>query len=359
MIQTLFKVFESYGFLSLFWQVCLQCRLYGWCDLNKMKNVWITWEFQRRNIGISSALGWPLVQIEIESPLIKRYFLSLWKTFKTVLKKRPDVMVVQNPSLVLAFFGVFWASFSGCCVIIDAHNSGIYPLEGRSALLMVMADWLQKKANLVIVTNGLLKKVVDSHGGRGFVLPDKIPDPPMKIETITLAGQINVVFICTYSDDEPYREVLKAATLIGEDVVIYFTGKYHGKVKPTDIPTNVRLLGFVSEEKYWTYLKSADIIMDLTLRENCLVCGAYEAVALCKPLILSDTCALRSYFNSGCLFVRPTVSSSIACGIQEAVRSVVQLQSDVVLLHNNLQASWSKRLDSFIHEIDNLKSNLK
>jgi glycosyltransferase involved in cell wall biosynthesis len=33
-----------------------------------------------------------------------------------------------------------------------------------------------------------------------------------------------------------------------------------------------------------------------------MVCGAYEAVSLGKPLILSDTDVLREYFDQGCVF---------------------------------------------------------
>jgi glycosyltransferase involved in cell wall biosynthesis len=318
-----------------------------------MKSLWITWEFQRRNLGISSALGWQLAQIDIKGPMLKRYLFSLWKTFLIVLDKKPDVIAVQNPSIVLAVFAMFLSRIFGIKIIMDAHNSGIYPAEGKAVFFMSVANWLQKKADLVIVTNETLKKVVESNGGRGFVLPDKISDLPVKIKGVTLDGKINVAFICTYSDDEPYREVIKAAKLLSKDIVIYFTGSYHGKVSPTEISKNVRLLGFVSEGKYWSLLRSADIIMDLTLRENCLVCGAYEALALCKPLVLSNTNALKLYFNKGCVYVDPT-AHSIASGINEAVNDVKILQKDIVMLQSDLRESWSNKLDELISEINDI-----
>lgn len=323
-----------------------------------MSRIWITWEFQRRNIGISSALGWQLVQIEIRAPRIKRYVLSLWKTFSVVMAKRPDVMTAQNPSIVLAVFSVIIARIIGSKIIIDAHNSGIYPAEGRSVFLTAVANWIQKKADLVIVTNEILKEVVESHGGRSFVLPDKISTLPAKIEHVELEGNINVAFICTYSDDEPYREVIKAASLLRNDIVFYFTGRFQGKVDPKDVPANVKLLGFVSEDRYWSLLRSADIVMDLTLRDDCLVCGAYEAVALGKPLVLSNTKALRSYFNIGCVYVDPTVQS-IVDGILESVTAIGALQRDAITLRANLEAGWALRFAELTHEINRIVPNPK
>lgn len=318
-----------------------------------MKRIWVTWEFQRRNIGLSSALGWRLVQIEIDAPRIPRYLLSLWRTFKVVISQRPDVMAVQNPSIVLAVFAVFLARFFKIKLIVDAHNSGIYPSEGGSSLLMVMANWVQKKADLVIVTNETLKDVIISNGGRSIVLPDKISEPPAGINKKKLDGKANIAFICTYSEDEPYREVIEAARLLSDDVVIYLTGRYDGKVYPNEVPSNVRLLGFISENDYWVLLRSVDIVMDLTKRDNCLVCGAYEAVALDKPLILSDTRALKEYFDKGCVYVAPS-TQSIANGIEEAFSNIGSLQSGVISLHNDLNISWMKKFDNLVCEIDTL-----
>ena len=135
-----------------------------------------------------------------------------------------------------------------------------------------------------------------------------------------LDGRVNAVFICTFGVDEPYLEVIEAARAIPDDIYIYITGKFEGKVEQSTLPCNVKLLGFVPDDEYWLMLASADFIIDLTLRHDCLVCGAYEGVAMEKPLILSDTDALKSYFIQGCIYVKPT-AHSIANGILEAVET--------------------------------------
>jgi len=59
---------------------------------------------------------------------------------------------------------------------------------------------------------------------------------------------------------------------------------------------NLTLTAFIDDNAYVTLLYSCDLIVDLTTREDCLVCGAYESVSAEKPLLLSDTTALRVFW---------------------------------------------------------------
>jgi glycosyltransferase involved in cell wall biosynthesis len=193
---------------------------------------------------------------------------------------------------------------------------------------------------------------VESNGGKAFVLQDRLPQ--VHYQTVrSLDGRVNIVFICTYSVDEPYKEVFKAARMISEDVMIYVTGGYEGKVDPSCIPANVKLLGFVPDDKFWALLSSSDLVMDLTLREGCLVCGAYEGVALLKPLILSDTKALRSYFNEGCIYVAPD-AESIAQGIRGAIRDIEGLRCGIQRLKERLENSWGDTFKDLVNTIESI-----
>lgn len=317
-----------------------------------MKSVWITWEVQRRNKGISSALGVPLHELVVDWQRIPRYIYSIHKTIKILRGERPELVIAQNPSIVLAILTVLLRSIFKYKVFIDAHNSGIYPSEGRSYALKIISKWLQRKADLTIVTNQDLKAVVEVNGGKAFVLPDRLPQVPQK-EVLPLGEGFNVVFICTYNVDEPYEEVFKAAEMVSEDIMIYVTGNHKDKIDPRSVPPNVELTGFVPDETYWMLLSSADTIMVLTLRESCLMCGAYEAVSLIKPLILSDTRALKEYFDEGCLYVTPD-AASIANGIIEARRDVNNLKSSVKKLNERLHQSWQETLETLKSIIETL-----
>jgi glycosyltransferase involved in cell wall biosynthesis len=79
------------------------------------------------------------------------------------------------------------------------------------------------------------------------------------------------------------------------------TGNYRkaGIVPPTDAP-NVTFTGFLADPDYVALLGRADVVIVLTSDDDLLNCGAYEALALDKPLILSDTKAIREYSGWGC-----------------------------------------------------------
>ena len=319
-----------------------------------MPNIWITWENQRRNKGISLALDWPLHELLFHEPRIIRYPLSIFRTIKLIRKNRPRILAVQNPSIVLAVLALVMRNFFNYRTIIDAHNAGIYPSEGRSPVLNAISRWIQKKADLTIVTNQELKSVVEGNGGKAFVLPDRLPSVP-EIKTSPLGDEgFNVVFVCTYSTDEPYEEVFKAAGMVSKNVRIYVTGKYPSKISPTSLPSNIKLLGYVSEDNFWSLLSSADLIMDLTLREGCLVCGAYEGVSLLKPLILSDTKILRSYFSEGCVYVAPN-AESISAGINLAINHIEAMKTGIRHLKTKLEKTWECTLQDLKRTIEEIK----
>ncbi len=308
----------------------------------KIKGIWISWEFQRRNYGISSALGFDFHEINIKRSRLIRYYLSTIKTWSVISTNTPDIIVAQNPSIILAILVVLLQKFYHYRVIIDAHNSGIYPREGKSYALLHITKWLQKKSDLTLVTNSEMQAVVESNGGNAYILPDKIPIVPTH-PTTPLSRSKSVALICTFSIDEPYQHVIKAANLINSDICIYITGKHTGKVDLKNLPCNIKLLGFISENDYWALLQSSDIIMDLTLREGCLVCGAYEALAVNKPLILSNTKVTKRYFSDGCVYVDPT-PESIANGIIYALNNLAQLKKGISRLKSNLYDDWDDRL---------------
>ena len=58
--------------------------------------------------------------------------------------------------------------------------------------------------------------------------------------------------------------------------------------------------------------------MVLVKNNHTMLCGAYEAVAMEKPLITSDWPVLRSYFNRGTLYVDNSPE-----GIERAVSEVL------------------------------------
>jgi len=278
--------------------------------------VWISWEDHRRSRELAKALGVPL--IIKTSPFVKcisHVHLAL-KTVIEIVNKKPTVLIVQNPSVILAFIAALLKFIFKYYLVVDRHTNfrlgkriGLNPVY---MLYMFLSNFSLRYADLTIVTNDYLKIVVEEKGGRGFVLEDKLPVFGT-LSKCSLQGKFNVVFICTYAQDEPYNEVIQAAELLPESTYIYITGKVPSSLKFLNAPNNLVLTGYLSERDYADLLFAADVIMDFTTLEWCLVCGGYEAISLGKPFVTSDTTALRQLFGEAAIYSNHNPSNIVNC----------------------------------------------
>ena len=131
--------------------------------------------------------------------------------------------------------------------------------------------------------------------------------------------RFHVVFICTYSVDEPVAEVVEAARRL-PNIQFSFTGD--PAYLPVEIrrrlPENVRLTGFLPDEEYLALLRGADAILSLTTEDHTMQRGGYEAVALEKPLVTSDWPLLRQVFARGTVH-----ADNSPDGIEVAIREIM------------------------------------
>ncbi|MBZ0155118.1 MAG: glycosyltransferase [Alphaproteobacteria bacterium] len=312
------------------------------------KKIWITWETQRRNESMSRRLNARLYRFDIKRNRLMRYGISLWKTLRVLVREKPALLFVQNPSLVLSLFGVSYGRLFGIPVVMDAHNAGVFPFEGQKGWANRLTHYLFRGAAFTIVSNDHLSDYVRQRGGRPVTLPDPLPEFGGQGGKRSLRGRVNVLFICSWAADEPYLEVIRAAELLKGDITIHITGKSRGKEGRTGraLPGNVVLTGYLSEEEFVGMLHSCDVVIDLTTREDCLVCGAYEATAAEKPLIVSDTKVLREFFCKGTLYTDNT-HTNLAEKIREAVRNRERLQQEIRELKREQLADWEDRRREF------------
>jgi glycosyltransferase involved in cell wall biosynthesis len=246
------------------------------------------------------------------------------------LKKNPRIIFAQNPSIILALFAVQYGLLFRVPVIIDAHNAAIYPFNGTIHWANMVAAYLLRRATFTIVTNRFLADYVIRKGGRTLVIPDPVPEFSYPIKSRKLHGSFNVLFVCSWAADEPYYEVMKAAEIISKDIYIYITGKSKGKENRygVTLPKNIVLTGFLNENDYIELMNSCDVVVDLTMREDCLLCGAFEALSLEKPMIISNSRALRTYFHKGALYTKNT-AIDIALQINTAITHIITLREEI------------------------------
>ena len=214
-----------------------------------------------------------------------------------------------------------------------------------------------RKADLTIITNRLLAAAVEDQGGRPFTLPDRIPEPP-PLSVSKLCGEFNAVLISTFAPDEPVAAVFDAVR--GANIELYVTGN-HRKLTPAAAqraPSNVHLTGFLSEREYWTLLQSADAIIDLTLMDNCLVCGAYEALAVGKPMLLSKNRAGVELFGDSALYT-DNDAADIRRMLEQLKRECARLARASVAKRAELAAGWSARAERLAQILRQWKTGVR
>ncbi|MGH8249492.1 MAG: hypothetical protein ACREVI_02145 [Steroidobacteraceae bacterium] len=224
---------------------------------------------------------------------------------------RRKTIIVQSPSVVLAATALALAPLFRLRVALDAHNEAVRPFTHDSRAMRWLINALLRRACLVIVTNDELAGFVSAAGGRPFVLPDAIPDPPVQPPPSSPAAVPVVLCVCTYAPDEPVAVFIEAARRLQRSVEFRITGRPHARALEllATRPANLKVLGFLSEADYWSELAHADLVVDLTLKPNCLVCGAYEAIAVDKSPLLSDDISNRRLFGDAATYIENTPDS--------------------------------------------------
>lgn len=310
--------------------------------------LWIAWERQRRSTVLSQEAGAELFQFDCGGVRVLRYLICGLKTLLLLCRKTPNILFVQNPSMALALLAVVYRRLDLSRVVVDFHTPTIELGGLRAIVFEFLVQYINRSVDLVIVSNEGMKAKVELHGGRGFVLPDKIPTFK-KLQKRKLKGKYNILFVSSFAEDEPFQEVVEAARGL-DDIYIYITGNPkrapHNLV--TNAPSNVSFTGYLPEEEYMEFLNSVDAVMDLTTRQDCLVCGAYEAVAVGKPLITSNTKALMRYFNSGTVYAGNT-QEGIAKAIRTAIDNISMLENEIKRLGEMRSAEWKEQFNELMN----------
>lgn len=274
-------------------------------------------------------LGVPLHEILYKGQRLARYLMSVSATVKVIVRERPRVVFASNPSFVLTAALIMLRPFMRFRLISDAHYGGVVAVTG-SRMLQKTLDSINRTTDTTIVTNQGHANMIAALGGRPFVCPDPLPTlPPHKPAPHDPASK-KVMVICSFDLDEPFREIIAAATILRRHgFKIYMSGNYRkAGLSPEQAP-DVHLLGYVPRDVYWKYLLDATVILDLTTFENCLVCGAYESMAAEKPLVLSDTEALQRYFTHGTVFTKHS-ADEIAAAVRQAYADRERLVSEII-----------------------------
>jgi len=269
-----------------------------------------------------------------------RYFTQGLHTWRILIHEHPDIIFVQNPPIFSVLVAFLYSKLHKARYVIDSHTAAFLSPIWRRTLGLQCA--LSRQALATIVHNESQEEIVKIWGCNYHVLSDPLKGYP-KGTLFPLAKGFNIAVISTFSEDEPLEVVFESAGLL-TDVAFYITGD--SKRIPSSLlakkPANCQLTGFLPYDQYVGLLKGVDVIMDLTTRDHTLLCGAFEAVSLGKPLITSNWKILRNHFPIGTIHI-PNTAEGVCEGIRQAQLELSTLQRDILILKEKLLVEWDQK----------------
>lgn len=311
-----------------------------------MKSTFIAWVYyNRRSELLAQHLGAALHFVCYGEPgkLLQapvRYGVQAVRTWRILWREQPNVVFVQNPPIFCALVAALYARRYGARYVIDSHTDAL--ISSKWGWFLPLHRRLSRGAVTTIVTNEHLKEMVHRWGCHAFVL-GYTPAVYPAGERFPLNGDFNVAVISTGGEDEPLDVVFEAAHRLPETSV-YVTGD--SRRLSQDLlakkPANCHLTGYLPYERYIGLLRSVDIVVDLTTRDHTLLLGAFEAVSVGTPLIVSDWPVLRDYFSRGTVHVPNTVAGLYE-GLRRAQCELPALRRDILLLQAQLHAEWQRK----------------
>lgn len=320
---------------------------------------WTT--FQRRQVSMAQAAGFECVFLPIQAKgkLSKAfgYLRGLVKTVVVLKRQRPPVVWVQLPQVPALWAALLYRALfcPAAKIVADCHNAQLRAPWSRFPLAL----WSLRRADVILVHNEAMferARVIGWPMSKVHVLED-VPPVLSDVRPIGLAtSQIEapkpwVVFPGSFAADEPIAEVMEAARL-APDLTFIITGRPDRAARNghdiSQLPSNMRLPGFLSIEVFDDLLREADVVLGLTREEGIQLSVCNEALGFRRPLVTSDTAILRELFSAAAVMVLTSDPRSIADGCREAIADSLlrsELSSKLALAR---LGSWTNGQFSYV-----------
>lgn len=313
-----------------------------------MKSTFISWtRYTKRVDVLARELGATPYFVSFlrrsTATALPRYVLQSIATWRILWRERPEVVLAMNPPIFCPLVVWLYARLSGARYILDSHTGAFADRKWR--IWTFLHRFLARRALLNIVTTEFLSNLERSWGAASMILAEFFPVDWVSEENVQPLPGYNVAVITTFSPDEPIGEIIEAGRLVS-GVTLHLTGDPSRARRELvkSAPEDVRFTGFLSEKEYVRLLKGVDAVMDLTTDNHTMLSGAFEALWLGKPLILSDWGVLRSYFDRGTVYVQNS-RQGIAEGIQSMHHEKTKLIEEIRALRVQRYAEWKERID--------------
>jgi hypothetical protein len=259
----------------------------------------IAWKkLSRRSELLTHALNGKLLFCKDNLPYIR----AIIKTFISVLRQKPKVLLLQLPQGPLLLEAYFLKKLVGCKIIADVHTGFLLNTNWKGLVLNVPFVKLLSLADVVLAHNEAQLEIMPKNVKNKTII---VYDPWNFINVdCKIDKQENyMVFPASFAPDEPLEEIIEAANMSEQPVKLYITGnwKYTPELKKYE-SEKIQFTGFLPDQKFNNLLSGALAIITGTTREYTTMMSAWEAVAYNKPLAVTATKTLKTMYSHYAVF---------------------------------------------------------
>jgi glycosyltransferase involved in cell wall biosynthesis len=309
----------------------------------------VAWSlFQARTESLATAIGGtPLFvagdRMRASTLLLPlRYVRDAITTWLAFRRAQPSVVLVITPPVFAPLTAFLWCALHRRPMVIDCHTTALHSRKWGWAL--PVHRLLMWRAQAVIVHTEEAEAEVKGWTPRVVLVPDDLPEPvsilPQRSDT-----RASVLVAGSLDSGEPLRQTLEAARLIPE-VAVRLTGD------PERVPVAVRasappnavFTGWLEYPRFLAELMTAEVVAAFSTDPGIMNRAAFEAVALGRPLVLTDLPGLRRRFGEAALFT-PNDPPAMARTLRKAIEERVELAERSRRLQARLRADRAQALD--------------
>ncbi len=282
-----------------------------------------------------------------------KYFLQALDTIKILVRERPQIVFCMTPPIFTSLPAWLYTKiFKKGGYVLDYHTAAF--VMGIYRKLYSIQGFFARRSLLNIVTNDVLKKEIDNWGAESFILGDIRVRFEKIAEFQNFKPGFNIAFVGRYSPTEPLDILFDAAKYLREyGVNFYVTGSLKDAPREAieKCPENVYLTDFLEDPVYGGLLNDSDAVMSLCTNDNTMQRGAYEAMSLETPIIISDWDLLRRTFSKGAVYVKNDVESIIE-GVKKMLKYHNLYSEEIRLLKEQRARVWENKKEELLYRIE-------
>lgn len=294
----------------------------AWCDFQPR-----TAELARELSGDALFIA-PAAKSALERLPPVRYLRAAQSTLRELSARNPSAIIVVAPPVFAPLVAWAWSRRKRCPLIIDFHTAAFH--SRRWGWALPLTRFLALRSQAVSLHTAAMRDEAGHWGAKAFLLPDDLPDAALAEAVPRRGDRRRVVVAGALDDQEPVAETLLAAEAL-PDVEFLVTGA------PTRLPSgmaerapaNVTFTGWLQYPRFLGELAAADLVVAFSLDSGIMNRVAFEAIALGRPLVLTDWPGLRERFGDSALYCAPkaramaeTIRSALLVAPGMAVRAV-------------------------------------